>query len=222
MRKAMLLLQGLPLQAFMSRYIPFCLHIDFDKELNTAEVLAADLLDDMNVLPDRIRKNLTVMIFGFNQFIRFGIEQGIVDENDDLTNTLSETVTIVRNALCGEDSITKVALDYMVEHLAVMAETRRLNYEQDYVIRETCGDIAIRFSSCLAEFRKYHRETQLDGELLNAQAYHKQIKENHERGGYITETQAVVKFGTQAKRAVVIDNERAAELKMDFSVFFRE
>ena len=220
MRKAMLSLRDLQLQAFMSRYIPFCLRTDFDKELNKAEVLATDLLDDMNTLPDRVRKNLTVLIFGFSQFIRFGIEQGVVDENDDFTAPLSEAVTTVRNTLCGEDGVTKVALDYMLEHLAVMAETGRLKSERDYVIRETYGDIAIRFDSCFAEFRKFHRETQLDGELLNAQAYRKQMKENCERGGYITHTRDRAQFGKTQKRGVIIDLDRTRDIGMDLDGFF--
>jgi hypothetical protein len=162
MRKAYQALRGLPLQAFCGRYIPFCLRSDFDMELNRAEVAAVDLLDGFEELPDRIRKNLTVMIFGFNQFIRFGIEQGILDETDDLTDVLAEAVTAVKNALCGEDGVTKVALDYMIGHLATMAETERLKHGRDYIIRGTYGDIAIRFDSCSAEYRKFARETQLE------------------------------------------------------------
>ena len=203
-----------------SGIIPFALRTNFEKELNKAEVLATDLLDGFEELPDRIRKNLTVMIFGVNQFVRFGIEQGILDENDDLTDGLAEAVTAVKNALCGEDGVTKVALDHMIHHLATMAETQRLVYGRDSVVRETYGDIAIRFDSCFAEFRKFHRETQLDGEILNAQAYRKQIKENRDRGGYITETSALVRFGTTSKRAIIIDAKRAEVLGIDLSGFF--
>lgn len=220
MRKAYQALRTLPLQAFCSRFIPFALRTDFEKELNQAEVLGADLLDDMNTLPDRIRNNLTVLIFGFNQFIRFGIEQGIVDEADDLTDVLAEAVTTVKIALCGDDGVTKVALDYMIGHLATMAETKRLVSKRDYVARETSEDITIRFDSCFAEFRKFHRETQMDSEILNAQAYRKQMKENRERGGYITETSALVKFGTIPKRAIIIDAKRAEVFGLDLSGFF--
>ena len=202
-----------------SGIIPFALRTNFEKELNKAEVLATDLLDGFEELPDRIRKNLTVMIFGVNQFVRFGIEQGILDENDDLTDGLAEAVTAVKNALCGEDGVTKVALDHMIHHLATMAETQRLVYGRDYVVRETYGDIAIRFDSCFAEFRKFHRETQLDGEILNAQAYRKQIKENHEREGYVTNTSTPVQFDKVLKRAVVIDRDRADKLNIDLEGF---
>lgn len=217
MRKAYQTLRGLPLQAFMGRFIPFALRTDFDKELTQAEVLAADLLD-LEALPDRIRKNLTVMIFGFNQFIRFGIEQGILDESEDWTPLLKEALCTVRDAVCGSDGVTKVALDYFIEHLAVMAETERLKHGRDYVIRETYQDIAIRFDACFAEYRKFHRETQLDGELLNAPAYRRQMRENQQRGGYIVDTSTSVKYEGINKRSVIIDPARADN--MDWSGFF--
>ena len=218
MRKTYGAMRGLNLEAFMSRYIPFCLSTDFDKELNKAEVLATDLILGFDDIADRIQKNLVVMTFGFNQFMRFGKEFDI--DCGDLTLALAEALTRARNAVCGEDGITRDALDYMLEHLAVMAETGRLMNGRDYIIRESYGNIALRFNSCFAEFRKYHRETQLDGEMLNTPAYKGLLKENHERGGYVKDTQAVVKFGRQTKRAVVINYELAESLGIDMGGFF--
>ena len=154
----------------MSRFIPFSLNTNFDSELNKAEVWAADLLD-LDTLPDCVRKNLTVMIFGFSQFIRFGVEQGILsnEQVSDMEEAVRGATHAVKNVLVGEDGVTKVALDYMVEHLAVMAETGRLKDGQGYKVRAH-GDIVIRLDACLAEYRKFHRETQLDGELLDAKA----------------------------------------------------
>ena len=79
-----------------------------------------------------------------------------------------------------------MALDYLLEHLAVMAETERLKRDVHYTFRDQ--DIAIRLDSCLAEFRRFHRETQLDGEILDQGAYQKQIRENQERNGYVLAT----------------------------------
>lgn len=181
--------------------------------------MAADLLD-LDALPDRIRKNLTVMIFGFSQFMRFGIKHGCVDETEDWTDSLKNPASTVKTTLCGEDGVTKVSLDYLVQHLATMAETGRLKLGQDYVIRETYNDIAIRFDSCFAEYRKYHRETQLDGELLNAQAYRRQIKENYDRGGYIQETNVAVKFRGTNKKALIIKPTPAESPGIDTEGFF--
>ena len=218
MRKAEKTLHELPLQAFCTQYVPFTLRTDFFAEKAKAESTTRQLID-VDSLPDRVYKNLIVMVFGFQQFVRFGVEQGVLSEKDNPLPLLAEAVYAVRNAVCGEDGVTRVALDYMIEHLAVMAETGRLKHGRDYVIRETHNDVAIRFDSCFAEFRKYVRETQLDGEILNAQAYRKQIKENYDRKGYITETSTNVKFGKSQKRAVVIHPERALAMRMDLTGF---
>ena len=119
----------------MSRYIPFCLSTDFDKELNRAEVLTTDLIPGFDDIADRIRKNLVVMTFGFNQFMRFGKEFDI--DCGDLTPALAEALTTAKNAVCGEDGITRDALDDMLGHLATMAETGRLVNGRDYIIRES-------------------------------------------------------------------------------------
>ena len=101
MRKAYGAMRGLNLSAFMSRYIPFCLSTDFDKELNRAEVLTTDLIPGFDDIADRIRKNLVVMTFGFNQFMRFGKEFDI--DCGDLTPALAEALIAAKNTVCGED-----------------------------------------------------------------------------------------------------------------------
>ena len=161
------------------------------------------------------------MIFGFMQFVRFGQAHGILsnEQVSDMDDTVADAVNTVKNLLVGEDGVTKVALDYMVEHLAVMAETGRLTYGQDYVVRETYGDIVIRFDACHAEYRRYHRETQLDSELLNAKAYRKQAKENYDRGGYVTEVRALVRIGKGPKRVIILDLKCAEELGIDLDGF---
>ena len=219
MRKSYETLRELPLNAFMSRFIPFSLNTNFESELNKAEVWAADLLD-LDTLPDRVRKNLTVMIFGFSQFIRFGVEQGILsnEQVSDMEEATRGATHNVKDVIVGEDGVTKVALDYMVEHLAIMAETGRLKHGQDYKV-QAYGDIVIRLDACLAEYRKFHRETQLDGELLDAKAYRKQLKENYDRGGYVTDVGVVVKMGKQPKRVVALNPEHAEKLGIDLDGF---
>ena len=84
--------------------------------------------------------------------------------------------------------------------------------------------MTIRLDSCLAEYRRFHRETQLDGELLDKGAYQKQIRENQERNGYVLATSQAVRFSDLAslKRAVIIDPERAEDVGLDLSGFIVE
>ena len=85
------------------------------------------------------------------------------------------------------------------------------------------GHQTLCVDACLAEFRRYHRETQLEGELLDENAYRKQIRENMERNSYITDSSEPVRFSHQdeshIKRAVQINLEQAEAAGLDLSGF---
>tara|TARA_B100000959_G_C14685851_1_gene502610 strand:- start:298 stop:642 length:345 start_codon:yes stop_codon:yes gene_type:complete len=108
-----------------------------------------------------------------------------------------------------------------VGNLAVMAEIGKLQAGIHYKFQQ--GEVAMRLLPCLAEFRRFHKETQLQSELLDNAAYRKQIRENLEREGYITASSELVRFtddgGSQAKRAVIINIEQAEEAGLDLSGF---
>ena len=133
-------------------------------------------------------------------------------------------ITAVKELVCGQQGVTKLALDYMIEHLATMAETGKLQSGIHYKFQK--GEVAIRLAPCLAEFRRYHRDTQLGGELLDGNAYRKQVRENLEREGYITAGSELVRFthdgGSQAKRAVIVNIEQAEEAGLDLSGFISD
>jgi hypothetical protein len=218
MREAYHQIRNLPLSAFMSRYIPFALGVDVLAELARAEALAAELVPRFNEAPDRVRKNLTVATFGFNQFLAFG--QTFDIHCEDFTSVLGKALNTALEAVCGVDGVTTDALDLMIKHLAIMAETGRLTYGTHYVVRDTYQDIALRFNACFAEFRKYYRETQLDTELLNEEGYQILLKENHARKGYITERNRNVKFRGDQQKAVIVSPILAEAVNLDLSGFF--
>lgn len=223
-KSALARLQALELQGFCDRYIPFVLATDFETELARAEEETARILGDKE-LPERVRRNLVVMVFGIQQFCRFG--EGLeldLDDFDAVSLHLLDSMWLpgaierMVEAVCGEDGITKTALDYLLEQLSVMAETGRLSYGVHYTIKAD-EDLAIRLDSCLAEFRRFARETQLDTEVLNTQAYKQQIRENQDRGGYVRETSQVVRMGSNNLRCVLIDVVKAREAGLDLSGF---
>ncbi len=171
--------------------------------------------------PDRVSNNLTIMVFGFNQFTGFGQQQGVLNPEDDYLPYLREGITAAKDLVCGQQGVTKLALDYLLEHLAVMAETGKLREGMHYKFDQ--HQVFIRLPACLAEFRRYHRETQLEGELLDANAYRKQIRENMERKSYISNSSEPVRFSYQdeshTKRAVQINLEQAEAAGLDLSGF---
>ena len=137
---------------------------------------------------------------------------------------MESALVAVRNAVNRPQGLTRLAVDDLVENLAVMAEMGRLQSGIHYLIPQDQQQVTIRLDSCLAEYRRFHRETQLDGELLDKGAYQKQIRENQERNGYVLATSQAVRFSDLAsrKRAVIIDPERAEDVGLDLSGFIVE
>jgi DNA primase catalytic core len=222
MKAAYQQLQRLDLSAFMGRYISFCLSVDFDSQLQVAEDAVAQFIE--TPIPDRVRKNLVAMTFGFNQLVQFALQQQVEVTNQWFEDLLGVAIETITQAVVGEDGVTKVALDHLIRHLATMAELGKLESGVHYKVRAVEGDLALRLDPCLAEYRRYHRETQLEGELLNYKAYRQQINENYQRGGYVTHTSMNVDMNDisvkrQQKRCVVISFERAGELEIDLDGF---
>ena len=119
----------------------------------------------------------------------------MLNPEDDYLPYLREGITAAKDLVCGQQGVTKLALDYLLEHLATMAETGKLQDGVHYKFDQ--HQVAIRLRPCLAEFRRYHRETQLEGELLDEKAYRKQIRENMERNSYITDSSEPIRFSYQ-------------------------
>jgi hypothetical protein len=221
MRQSYAKLQSLPLNAFIWPYISFVLATDVDARLKETELMVVDLLGGED-LPDRVCNNLKVMIFGFRQFIRFGQQQGILDPAESYESVLELALAAVRDMVCHPQGVTRLALDYLVENLAVMAEMGRLESGVHYLTHQE--EVAIRLDVCLAEYRRFHRETQLSGELLDRTAYQKQLRENRERQGYVVETSKLVNFSQsedgKRKRAVLLDRQQAEDTGLDLSGFW--
>lgn len=181
MRNAFHLLSHLPLTAFCQKYVPYMMGTNFENEIQRAEKLVGEALSAQPVDSDRIKKNLTTVVFGMQQFFNFASSLDLLEVDQDMG--LQEMVLMLRERLCGEGQSARLALDVLVEHLATMAERRELEPNQDYAYLSSSEEIAIRTNNCLAAFRKYHNQTQLSDELLGTDAYRRQMKESMEKGG---------------------------------------
>ena len=202
-RAAFELVRELPLAAFCNRFVPFIMDVDFDTEMQLAEDLVKNVLSNSPVESDRIFKNLSTIVFGFNQFVKF-TEQ--VTENDIDLKIIQPVVSTLKDRLCGPAGQgSKVALDQMIHHLSILAERDQLVANQDYVYQPSTETIAIRLDSCLSAFRRHARETQLPIEILEIDSYKRQLKESKSRNGYVVDESRPVRFGEVSKRAVVLD-----------------
>jgi hypothetical protein len=193
-------LMGLPLSAFAPLYIQWTLQRDMDQDFVKAEQVLHETCGQ-RLLPERIRHNLLVIIFGLCQYEAFGQAHELpVPDQLDYTAVLDPVI----EQLCSPEGATRTALDDLLEHLATLAEMGRLTRDHHFTWTQDDA-LALRLDLCLAEFRKYARDTMLDGEILNKAAYQRQLRENERAKGYVKETSALAYFGKVRQRAVFID-----------------
>jgi len=194
-------LQQVDWKGYLPRYIRYLLTIDFNTELEHAREDAARYLGDRDV-PRRIWDNIAAMIFGLRQYEVFA--SMTVDDAQ-----VEHAVQTIATHLCGvAGKRGKLAFEMALEQMAVMAETGRLLYETHFLINEN-DEICLRLSACLSEFRRFARETNWTGEVLDDSSYRRQIAEIHEEGELIVETTQIIR-GWQGNwnkraRAVIID-----------------
>ncbi len=79
----------------------------------------------------------------------------------------------------------------MLEQLSIMAETGRIRHGVHYVVNNNNDsgqrEIYLRLSACLAEFRKFVRETNWQGEVMVDSAYRRQLREMMAEGKLIVD-----------------------------------
>jgi hypothetical protein len=215
-RKAYWELVKLPLHAFASLYIEWSLRQDFAQQWIAAEDALAESVDCE--MPERIRDSLRVIAFGLRQFEQFGQAYRLpIPEQLDLSAIFKGILDQLVNA----DGRARVGLDVLLEHLAAMAEMGRLKSGQHYVVKPTDGQLAIRLDSCLAEYRRYAKDTASDDEVLSKESYLRQLRENHESKGYVVQVSGRAYFGEDQLRAVLISLFQAEASGIDLGGFTR-
>jgi hypothetical protein len=216
-RKAYGELVKLPLYAFASLFIEWSLRQDFSAQWEAAEDALAQSVD--REMPERIRDGLCVVSFGLRQFEQFGREHGLsVPEQLDLSAIFEGILDQLVNA----DGRSRVGLDVLLEHLAAMAEMGRLIEGRHYTARRLDGYLALRLDSCLAEYRRYAKETASDDEVLSKESYLRQLRENHASQGYVLEVSGRAYFSNDQLRVVKIDRDKAEANGIDLGGFIRD
>jgi hypothetical protein len=216
-RKAYWELVKLPLHAFASLFIEWSMRRDFPSDWVSADQALAESID--REMPERIRDGLRIVSFGLRQFEQFGQEYGLsVPEELDLGLIFKGILDQLVNA----DGRSRVGLDVLLEHLAAMAEMGRLVEGRHYLAKKMDNSLALRLDSCLAEYRKYAKDTASDDEVLSKESYLRQLRENHEAKGYVVEVSGRAYFGNDQLRVVKIDRDKAEASGIDLGGFTRE
>ena len=215
-RKAYWELVKLPLHAFASLFIEWSMGQDFSSQWASADRTLTESID--REMPERIRDGLHVVSFGLRQFERFGQDYGLsIPEQLDMGAIFNS----ILDQLVSSDGRSRVGLDVLLEHLAAMAEMGRLVEGRHYLAKKTDGYLAVRLDSCLAEYRRYAKDTASDDEVLSKESYLRQLRENHESKGYVVEVSGRAYFGNDQLRVVRIDRDKAEASGIDLGGFTR-
>ncbi|GAI20994.1 unnamed protein product, partial [marine sediment metagenome] len=185
-------LSSLNLQEFAYPYIRWCLNIDSNNLMDEAKEL---LPRNISKLPQRIFDNILIMVTDLVALKRFsGLfgalkpREPLLDEDETFKFAITQTIDGLTTELFEETGYHKVALTTLLEALATMAQTGRIKHGIHYTTSDEDTRLYIHLADCLAEFRRFIRETGTRIEVVDQNAYRKQVREEYERGGYILNT----------------------------------
>ena len=105
-----------------------------------------------------------------------------------------------------------------------MAEMGRIEDGKHYHLDAGQARLALRLDSCLAEYRRYARDTASDDEVLSKESYMRQLRENHASHGYVLALSERVYYTSSAAdrlRSVVISISKAEASDIDLGGFTR-
>jgi hypothetical protein len=202
-------------EGFFLRYLRYVFSVPFSETIDDARGRVL-WYTQMRPYVTRILDNLVALQFGLERFAEFlGIPEDAID------CLMQECIINTANTLCGEGDVhSKLAVESMLEQLSIMAETYRLKHGVHYVVNNDSGqtEIYLRLSACLAEFRKFVRETNWPGEVMVDSAYRRQLREMQTEGKLVVDTSRLTRGWdvSKAQRAVVIV---PSDDKLDLSGF---
>jgi hypothetical protein len=208
-------IRRLPLEGLIARYIPFCLQIDLDKYWKSAVAKTKGSVH--TDIPSRIVDNLCVVTLGLLLFMNYTNGWGI-PVTDFVKANVENTMKDILNILLSGRGEPKLACDQLLEQLSIMAmsmvgKNYRLNKNVNYTLNKN-GELCLHMPSCLAEFRKFARETQYVGEVLDDNTYRRQFKSRPYFRGI-----RAVKFEDKTRWAVIVDLNECERHQLDVSGF---
>lgn len=208
-------LSRLPLEAFMPRFIEYCLGIDLDAMLALASRIVEDQFAERGVVP-RVKRNLTVMVLGLELFTAYGKKWGIEVPKFDLAKVLESQLLVITG---GTNGRVQSAVDQLIEALIVFEHTKPELTDKETWITTTLSHaregtrkcLAIDFKNIFPAFKEYARRTGYEGDLLDEESYKRMFDETK----YIVAKDRPVKIGGKTRRLLVLDIEAAEREGVD-------
>lgn len=196
-------LKQLDLEAFMPRYIKYCLSHSVNDLYNNAREIVMNEFEKISVAP-RIITNLSILIVGLELFKGFAETYQIKAPELNYKQILNYQLKEITGSNNGS---VKSAVDQLVEELAIMAEKGELKSLDDYKRVKTDNSVnalAIRFNKIFPDFVVYANKTNYEGDLLDKSSYMKLFDDCD----YVIKKNMAVKMDGKTHRCLVLDIDK--------------
>ncbi len=206
-QEAFSIIKGLDLEAFMPRYIKYCLGQDAQALYNSSRKIVVKQFENISVAP-RLITNLSVLISGLELFKGFAEKNKIKLPELDYPTLLDYQLQEITGSSNGS---VKSAVDQLIEELAIMAEKGEINSFYDYKVVKMDNSIkalAIRFNKIFPDFVVYAKKTNYEGDLLDKSSYMKMFDDCE----YVINKNWAVKMHGKKQRCLVWDIEKLKQI----------
>ncbi|GAI81371.1 unnamed protein product, partial [marine sediment metagenome] len=186
-------LRGIKKQGFAFTYIKWCLGSNVDELMANAKDILPERLAKV---PQRIYDNTWIMVIGlvalrkFYKVYNIGKGKPLLINDESFNEAINNSINELLVELLGEKGAQPIGLTIFLETLATLAQTGRIKHGVHYATGEYGTKLYIHLEDCLAEYRKFNRETNARIEVLDKKAYLKQANEEQRQGGYVIDTLA--------------------------------
>lgn len=214
MRRAFNIINEIQLEGFMPKFIEYCLGIDVEELLESAQAFVSEHFQSLVVAP-RVKNNLAVMIFGLELLREYAHKNKVIVPNINYEQLLDDQLEEITGSKAG--TVTS-AVDQLIEELSIMAEKNEVKEFSDYKIFISQSGrklLAINFKKVFRDFKVYAKKTNYEGDLLDEMSYNKMFDDCE----YIYNKNMPVKIALKTQRCLCIDIEKAKEKGVDLDGF---
>lgn len=200
------------LSGFAERYIRWTLGINFKNQYKEAEEIVTECLKGSDI-DNRWVDNTIAWVFGYRCYLEFldvGIDRG------GMIKAIGTMIEELR-----EEGRERIAVDELIQTLASMASMGKIKPDIDYFMfwedEGVKAKVLIKMINCIPLFKKYARETEFEGEVLDRRAYMKQLEERKDL--YVDEVKGYQWIEGRTHYGTIIDLEKAGKIIKDVSGF---
>ncbi len=209
--------QGLPMAEAGLWYVKWSL------SLSNAEIgviWQKEFADIDPIFEDRIRQNIATVRMGLRIWEKFLFGRGIVMDVSDMVRAVDESQ---KSAMFNEGGKQESDVDKIIEALSTMAALRNENIKRgrDWDLMHDDSALALRLKTMYPVFKKWAREHDFEGEIMDLNSFRKQLKNEK----YYVGRQPVRMYesaeGTNSKlhKSVILEIQELQKAGIDLSGF---